>query len=51
MNILNAKFDSDEEDDDYIPVEGKCNNNHYYIDKDAKNQKNGDDNENKSGIE
>ena len=22
MNILNAKFDSDEDDDDYIPVEG-----------------------------
>ena len=23
MNILNAKFDSDEEDEDYIPDEGK----------------------------
>ena len=22
MNILNAKFDSDEEDDDYVPAEG-----------------------------
>lgn len=45
-NLLHAKFDSDEEDDDYVPVEGinifyrrysKFNIN---IDKDSKNKKN-----------
>jgi hypothetical protein len=49
MNILNSKFESDEEDDDYVPDDGNTlslsdfNLLLFFLDKKAKGKKNAGD--------